>query len=216
MFFGRSEYQPDSHAGRQLLAHELTHVVQQNQIDADGPVQRKSDPKIQRYLAGPPELISANPRPGGAARWGHCRNFNEVISWNAPTLRNGFILQECTNADAINQCDGTSVPAPNTPYYWEAWQVDASGSISDGNADTWFRAGRPSTTGTWTFDSSVFALGGALDPTWGFARGAVGTAGSLLSTTTGPSHDELIQPSLVRHRAGQWNCCNGNDTHTSI
>jgi hypothetical protein len=29
IFFGRSEYQPDSSAGQQLMAHELTHVVQQ-------------------------------------------------------------------------------------------------------------------------------------------------------------------------------------------
>lgn len=31
IFFGRGEYQPRSSAGQQLLAHELTHVVQQNQ-----------------------------------------------------------------------------------------------------------------------------------------------------------------------------------------
>src|SRR5215470_5556823 len=216
IFFGRDEYEPGSSAGRHLLAHELTHVVQQNQVNADGPVLRKSELRIQRYLVGPPQQITATPIPGGAATWGHCRNFNEVVNWGAPTLRNGFILQECMNADTITQCDGTGVPAPNTPYYWEAWQVDASGSISDGNTDTWFRAGRPGTTGSWTFDSNVFAVGGPLDPAWGFARGAVGTAGGLLSTTTGPSHDDLIQPSLVRHRGGRWDCCNGKDTHTPI
>jgi hypothetical protein len=29
IFFGKGEYQPDSQAGQQLMAHELTHVVQQ-------------------------------------------------------------------------------------------------------------------------------------------------------------------------------------------
>ncbi len=34
VFFGRSEYSPDSGEGRKLLAHELTHVVQQDGADA--------------------------------------------------------------------------------------------------------------------------------------------------------------------------------------
>lgn len=32
MVFGSGQYQPSSHGGRQLMAHELTHVVQQNGI----------------------------------------------------------------------------------------------------------------------------------------------------------------------------------------
>ncbi|WP_442939123.1 eCIS core domain-containing protein [Nostoc sp.] len=30
MFFRQGEYAPESHGGKELLAHELTHVVQQN------------------------------------------------------------------------------------------------------------------------------------------------------------------------------------------
>lgn len=37
--FGAGEYAPDSHAGRHLMAHELTHVIQQS-----GPVQRQPLP----------------------------------------------------------------------------------------------------------------------------------------------------------------------------
>jgi predicted metallopeptidase len=39
--FGASEYRPDSHDGKKLIAHELTHVVQQKQVGASvQPVQR--------------------------------------------------------------------------------------------------------------------------------------------------------------------------------
>ncbi|MDZ8085219.1 MAG: DUF4157 domain-containing protein [Nostoc sp. DedQUE12b] len=40
IFFRQGEYSPGSHGGKELLAHELTHVVQQN----GGAVQRKSIP----------------------------------------------------------------------------------------------------------------------------------------------------------------------------
>jgi len=136
-----------------------------------------------------------------------------VINWDTD-LRDGFIIQECVNGDSITRCaDGANVPAPNTPHYWEAWQVDAAGNISDGNADTWFRGGRPGTKGWWTFDANVFAHGGSLDPAWGFSRNSVGTAGSLLATTTGPSRDELYQPAMTRHRGGAGDCCDGKNSH---
>jgi hypothetical protein len=167
---------------------------------------------LWRYLAGPPQRIDTNVTT--PATYGNCRNFNLVVSWDT-SVRNAFILQECINGDTITRCDGTDVPAPNVPHYWEAWQVDASGAVSDGNADTWRRSGRPETRGRWTFDSNVFAVA-SLDPAWGFRRGAVRTAGSLLATTTGPSHDVLYQPSLVRHYGGQWDCCEGHNTHTPI
>jgi len=242
--FNSGQYDTGSDSGKRLLAHELTHVVQQN--GSSGNISSKSRdvlqreeadmaslpeeedlsydlggdtitqggaPSIQRYLIGPPRRVGAA-AAGAAPDWRHCREFNYVVNWSTD-VRDGYILQECFNADTITRCDGTNVPAPNTPHYWEAWYVDASGAISDGNADTWYRAPRPNTKGRWTFDSNVFTVG-SLDPAWGFVRGAVGTAGGLLSTTTGPSHDDLFQPSLTRHFGGVWDCCNGNDTHTPI
>nr|WP_298143351.1 DUF4157 domain-containing protein [uncultured Pseudomonas sp.] len=43
--FGQGRYAPDSHTGRELLAHELAHVVQQG---ADGPHSRASGSRLQR------------------------------------------------------------------------------------------------------------------------------------------------------------------------
>lgn len=209
--FGPGERGGSSGADRRLLAHELTHVVQQRGGDRQGTISSADPNVVRRYLVGPPQRVGLATTTGPT--YGNCRNFNTVVNWNTD-LRNGFIIQECINGDSITRCaDGQAVPAPNTPHYWEAWEVDAAGTISDGNADTWFRGGRPGTSGWWTFDSNVFAHSGPLDPAWGFARNSVATAGGLLATTTGPNRDQLYQPSMTRHHGGTWDCCNGKNTH---
>ncbi|HTP19635.1 MAG TPA: DUF4157 domain-containing protein [Solirubrobacteraceae bacterium] len=38
IFFGPGEYQPGTRGGRELLAHELVHVVQQRGASSDGPL----------------------------------------------------------------------------------------------------------------------------------------------------------------------------------
>lgn len=48
IFFGRGQYQPDTPAGRELIAHELTHTLQQR-----AEVQKQAAPPVQRQaLAG--------------------------------------------------------------------------------------------------------------------------------------------------------------------
>jgi hypothetical protein len=42
--FGPGQYQPDSYSGKKLLAHELTHVMQQKSAS----IHRKGDPKIDK------------------------------------------------------------------------------------------------------------------------------------------------------------------------
>lgn len=51
IFFREGEYNPESATGRELLAHELTHVVQQGGSAAPG-VQQKAVPDVQRGEAG--------------------------------------------------------------------------------------------------------------------------------------------------------------------
>ncbi len=51
IFFGRGRFQPESEEGRELLAHELTHTIQQGaavQRSADVPVTQQSPPQVQR------------------------------------------------------------------------------------------------------------------------------------------------------------------------
>lgn len=51
IFFRRGNYDPASHSGRQVLAHELTHVLQQNHGLSSQPRTLRAPPgKIQRFL----------------------------------------------------------------------------------------------------------------------------------------------------------------------
>lgn len=45
IFFGKNQYQPETHMGRRLMAHELTHVLQQSQA--------LSAVQVQRHCGGP-------------------------------------------------------------------------------------------------------------------------------------------------------------------
>ena len=56
IYFNEGKYNPSSSEGKHLLAHELTHTVQQQ-----GTIERK----VQRMLACPPRLSSAAPVPAG-------------------------------------------------------------------------------------------------------------------------------------------------------
>lgn len=51
IFFGRDRYRPDTDEGRELIAHELTHTIQQGaavQRRAEQPVMERSGPQVQR------------------------------------------------------------------------------------------------------------------------------------------------------------------------
>ena len=49
VFFGRGEFQPDTPAGKELIAHELTHTIQQRAV-----VQKQEAPSITQ--SGPPRI----------------------------------------------------------------------------------------------------------------------------------------------------------------
>jgi hypothetical protein len=207
--FREGEYSPGSADGRRLLAHELTHVLQQS---PSGPQSKQSlaEPRVQRYLIGPPEFIGATTTT--PETYGNCRAYNWVVDWSTTSLQDGFIIQEITNAGTITGCDGTNVTPPNTAHFWEAWPV-TGGTVGDGGGDKWFRAARANTRGNWRLSGDAFAVS-SLKSSWGFTAGGVRDANGLRSTTTGPNKDtELYQPSLSRTRGGVWNCCDGNNYH---
>ena len=52
IFFNEGQYNPDSKAGLELLAHELTHTIQQRETIQRKPmVHQRADPHVQRILA---------------------------------------------------------------------------------------------------------------------------------------------------------------------
>ena len=89
IFFGEGQYQPDSQDGRELLAHELTHTIQQGAATQALPVQRSTVPEVRQrsgdlaqrgFLPDPFEYISnkANSIPGFTM-------FTVVIGFNPVT-----------------------------------------------------------------------------------------------------------------------------------
>jgi len=51
IFFGKNQYQPDSASGKELIAHELTHTIQQEAVvqrKVDTTVTQRTEPRIQR------------------------------------------------------------------------------------------------------------------------------------------------------------------------
>lgn len=302
--FGAGQYAPASDSGRRLLAHELTHVVQQGAAAPIGGDRREQlldtgGPRIQRDLALEPphpgavaaaltpdqvrdaiayndyrfkdpwsirtirDVLGLPPTPAivdqalveAIAQWqaqqgltedgkcgpettativrelraedqrrdallllldnyvtatttagptfNPCRSFNWVVDWST-SLRSGFIVQEIRNENDIRDCTGAVQPAPSTPLYWEAWPVDANGVVGDTGADTWSRARRNNTRGTWGMRGRVYTVL-RLDPAAGFVAGAVPDAGILRSTVTRPTN--LGPEVLTRRAGGVWDCC---------
>jgi uncharacterized protein DUF4157/L,D-transpeptidase-like protein len=92
VYFGSGQYSPDTNTGRRLLAHELTHVLQQNGGPATGAVQRTpvsvstgATPAIQRRMEVDVNLQTPH-RVRVATDTGTTRVFNPV-SGGPRTLR---------------------------------------------------------------------------------------------------------------------------------
>jgi len=87
VFFRQGEYNPGSRGGQELIAHELTHVVQQN----GGAVQRKQTQLIQRVEVNKDPLAAAvswrSTRPQYAHLW------ERVEDWMLPDEKVDIMLE---------------------------------------------------------------------------------------------------------------------------
>ena len=113
VMFGAGQYSPETPAGKRLLAHELTHVVQQNVSGLDnsseGVVQRTVSFDVQDWDGipqGPPTLQNG-PDP---------RAF--LIPHSGQILVNPSIQ---VNGDATDNCAGFQVGTTQTA--WIAWTI---------------------------------------------------------------------------------------------
>ncbi|QQO57353.1 MAG: DUF4157 domain-containing protein [Thiohalocapsa sp. PB-PSB1] len=76
IFFGRGQYQPQTSAGRDLLAHELTHTIQQGAVPATGKQKRVQRDVIQR---------NDNVTPGPGSSWS-AQIINDTILFDSITV----------------------------------------------------------------------------------------------------------------------------------
>ena len=214
---GAGEYSPDSRSGRKLLAHELTHVVQQ----------RQSHLGIQRLSITQHALSK-----------GTCgeRNVQWVFSLDKAAPENGYIVQQIDKHEYIATCpdEAYGPPAP-IHKFWEAWFVKKGDKVdwttvrdkwTDGNT----RPSRPGTNGSdiaggivkffkksTTGDLGDFNKAPA-DPKSPWGPGKVPNSGALPSTPNKPPWwgGSPVEGPAERGVWAWWNCCGGDKTKHSF
>ena len=144
---------------------------------------------------------------------GECGYFERRRQLSVNPPQQGLIIQEINRTFAVEQWDGSAwVALPNTNIdayvtaksshvyatvgrYWELWEVDAQGNVSDGGEDTFSLAAiipgkkrKDTTRGTYRITGDAVFYPTTVAPgTLGFARGGAAPAGGLYSTLTDPS-----------------------------
>lgn len=146
--FAEGEYRPESSEGKRLLAHELTHVLQQPRPSLEPKAAAvDTGEKRPNVTPGRPEIRRQGPKNPIKEAFGRWVTVNDVVPqhFNWPndicsqagnpifewavdfetSLETGYIVQRIENVFDAENCDGTpftgSVP---TPLYWERWYVE--------------------------------------------------------------------------------------------
>ncbi len=104
--FGSDQYQLFTESGKKLMAHELTHVVQQKEMP--------HSKNIQRLTVTPKGNIST----------GQCGQYEKfwIFGLSSPAPEDGYIIQQVDLYEDIKSCPLTAVDLANpTLTFWEAW-----------------------------------------------------------------------------------------------
>ena len=96
--FGEGRYEPHSHAGRELLAHELTHVVQQN------------GSQVQRSIDSPVAQRISHARPALMRRW------DPPNTGDCPTQTDTWLEKVVVDQEK----------AQSVTLYWSNGQIESS------------------------------------------------------------------------------------------
>lgn len=183
--FAAGRYDPDTPAGRRLLAHELTHVVQQRSIQQSGafsePLLIQRNAESDDYMHGYEDGLD-----GGDSRAGP-RDVDVLVDYNEGYAKGHYqFIQHLSSGDSPTGSIVTPSPAavstpehngPNSDEYKQGYEDGLKGSVSHAGP----RAGE-----------------GLVDYNEGFAKGRYqfnnGTAVPALPDTT-------LAPTGVRHEA---------------
>jgi len=151
IYFNKGQYNPSSNEGKHLLAHELTHTVQQSEKVNTKIQKQNGDGKLSQagkeltkvgataeaelqakgdiYIKGA-DLIVKQYGDKGSFDWG--------IKWQT-NAKNGWIIQKIQNTYNLTDCTGKKLAVYDHPImrtYWEAWEVK-DGVVLDGGRDRW-------------------------------------------------------------------------------
>jgi hypothetical protein len=234
IFFRSGEYRPGVAAGRHLLAHELTHVVQQAPRPSRAPeglAQRSittlgsaHDPRIQRLSIS---KISG-PTTGDCGQ----RRIKWDFTLGTAAEEDGYIVQKVETHKDVKGCDQdpvSSTPASPTNTFYEAWPVSEGAKLHSlhgaaGYTDQSSQPSRPKMTGVIVDHGTVkFFTKTATGDLGGFGTkpqsgssgwlpgnaGGVAEAGILPTTTATPAWwaSEAVEGPVRRLASSFWDCC---------
>ena len=216
IYFNQNQYDPASEEGRHLLAHELTHTIQQG---SNAKRIQKLDLSLHSFIKGP------------------CgeRNVQWIFALSNPAPEDGYIVQHIRSLETKAACPSDISYTELTPKleFWEAWKVKKGDkldwtTVRDAWTDGSTRPSSPSTSGTQTSLGTVkfftravtgdlgdFGVAPVGNTAWG--PGKVPTSGALPSTPTEPSwfKGSATEGPSNRWASSWWNCCGETSKHFS-
>jgi len=117
--FGPGSYEPHTNAGRQLLAHELAHVVQG---DRSGTIHRQPSRGGRKKRKRDPDIESLAADPAGAHQvWKHLTSLQKAAVLGRMILRYGSDFAQSFLAYALKGTERLGVQGSNLDYRTPEW-----------------------------------------------------------------------------------------------
>jgi hypothetical protein len=216
IYFNQGAFEPASREGTHLLAHELTHTLQQS----DGHIRRLTITRNSRT-----KLTCG----GFDVKW--------TFALDNPAPAHGYIVQKVRQYETMESCPSDVKGMSATPklQFWEAWDVSKGDTVDwtttrDGWTDGSTRPSEPdksglrAAVGTVKFfpRSTTGDLGGfgtpSSDPGSDWGPGKVPASGGLPSTASEPSwwKDPPTEGPAQRWASSWWNCCAAGPARNEI
>jgi len=207
IYFNEGKFDPSSREGKHLLAHELTHTIQQG------------GDQIRRLTITRP-LRNPGSCGGRQVRW--------IFTLDNPAPADGYIVQRVKYLLTDQNCPSnvSSISLQPTMDFWEAWQVNAGATREAlhsrfGYTDQSYRAPEPTKSGVQaTLGTVKFFLRSVTgdlgrdgvppaSPGSSWGPGNAPASQSLPSTLTQPSwwNDTPTEGPARRWASSWWNCC---------
>lgn len=132
--FGDGQYTPESSAGRSLLAHELTHVMQQRTSPAASPIQRACDPATFATRTTPvffPKQTALNRVYGGRGSINSAPKAAVKLAQQALVDLGFFLGTSGTNHDGVDGHFGSNTRQAVTDFQTAEAVVGATPGVLD-------------------------------------------------------------------------------------
>jgi hypothetical protein len=215
IYFNQGTFNPSTREGKHLLAHELTHTIQQG----GNQVRRLSITRQSRTF-------------------GDCgsRRVRWIFTLSNPAPADGYIVQRVRSLQTFEACPSNVASISLTPTieFWEAWTVNAGDTHESlhaafGYTDESSRPPEPDKSGCQASLGNVKfflrSVTGDLgsdgvapsSPNGGWGPGNAPPSQSLPSTLTQPSwwNDTPTEGPVNRWASAWWNCCGDPADHFS-